>query len=81
MTNYEKIKAMSLEQLARLLRDVSRGDAVMNTVCRAECKVGTVDERPDCPHLAEADAYNNLPCHKCVEKWWLRAEVSDENEA
>ena len=79
MTNYEKIKAMSLEQLARLLMGVNVGDTVTDIACKAECKAGTGNAF-DCPHLAEADADNNLPCHKCMEKW-LRTEVSDENNA
>lgn len=79
MTNFERLKAMSLEQLARLLMDVSRGDDVVDIACKAERKAGTVDEH-DCPHLAEADADYKLPCHKCMERW-LRMEVSDENKA
>lgn len=66
MTNYDRIKAMSVEELADVLYDVN------DQICFENCSAST-GNKFSCPL---GDNLNISDCKKCIKKW-LESEVSE----
>ena len=64
MTNYERRKKMSLDEMARYI--VKRDEETLEAVCK---------ELDECPY---GDDVNTECCVGCVKQWLLRE--CDENE-
>lgn len=74
MTNYEWLKAMSIENIARVLMG-SDGEAELSAfICMGE-RLNVPDSEVYCPHveIIEGDEPGKVearfPCHKCMERW------------
>ena len=65
-TNYDNIKAMSVEELADVLSDQN------DKICFENCSASTGDKF-SCPL---GDNLNISDCKKCIKKW-LESEVSE----
>ena len=66
MTNYDNIKAMSVEELADVLYDTN------DKICFENCSAST-GNKFSCPL---GDNLNISECKKCMKKW-LESEVSE----
>lgn len=66
MTNYDNIKAMSVEELADVLYDAN------DKICFENCSAST-GNKFSCPL---GDNLNISDCKKCIKKW-LESEVSE----
>ena len=66
MTNFERIKSMSVEQLAKLLIDTNNGDFIVN-IC--DCMY--------CDECNEESVKCSGRCDKAIIKW-LESEVETE---
>lgn len=66
MTNYDRIKAMSVEEMADLIYDVA------DKICFRNCSASTGNEF-ECPCGENLDISN---CKNCM-KQWLESEVTE----
>lgn len=70
MTNFERIKAMTVEEMAKEIEFT-----VMDKVCKWKCRQ-TTGNKYTCPYFEEdgIDTANKLQC----VKEWLNSEVLEE---
>lgn len=66
MTNYDRIKAMSVEEMADVLYDVT------DKICFQNCSAST-GNKFQCPCGENLDISN---CKNCMKKW-LESEVTE----
>lgn len=66
MTNYDRIKAMTVEEMADVLYDA------IDKICFENCSAST-ENKFLCPL---GDNLNISDCKTCIEKW-LESEVSE----
>ena len=71
MTNFERIKAMTVDEIAQLI-----DDECMDTVCHWKCKKETGDES-HCPFRVGDWLPDTSKCFECIKEW-LTSEVEDE---
>lgn len=82
MTNYERIKKMTIEEMAENMNNANLVNLI-STICKKECEIqggdpyecayysGYVDE---CNYCTDDDT--QMPCVECIKRW-LESETEE----